>query len=73
MLQLMPHRNIRQLRVVRLDRWEQHASMTAVPAGFPSSQGCRTITEGEIFLMNSDKPASLDSRYLYEHALPLQI
>jgi type IV secretory pathway protease TraF len=52
---------------------EQHASVTAVPAGFPSGQGCRTITEGEIFLMNSDKPASLDSRYFYEHASPLQI
>jgi type IV secretory pathway protease TraF len=52
--------------------WEQHASVTAVPAGFPG-QGCPTITEGEILLMNSDKPASLDSRYFYEHASPLQI
>ena len=31
---------------------EQHASVTTVATGFPSGQGCRTITEGEIFLVN---------------------
>jgi conjugative transfer signal peptidase TraF len=29
----------------------------------PSWQGCRTVQEGEVFLMNSDEPASLDGRY----------
>jgi conjugative transfer signal peptidase TraF len=29
----------------------------------PAWQGCRTIADGEVFLMNWDEPASLDSRY----------
>jgi conjugative transfer signal peptidase TraF len=29
----------------------------------PVWQGCRTIADGEVFLMNWDEPASLDSRY----------
>jgi conjugative transfer signal peptidase TraF len=29
----------------------------------PSWQGCRTLAQGEVFLMNWDEPASLDSRY----------
>jgi conjugative transfer signal peptidase TraF len=29
----------------------------------PTWQGCRTIVDGEVFLMNWDEPASLDSRY----------
>ena len=29
----------------------------------PAWQGCRTIVDGEVFLMNWDEPASLDSRY----------
>jgi conjugative transfer signal peptidase TraF len=29
----------------------------------PSWQGCRALAEGEVFLMNWDEPASLDSRY----------
>ena len=29
----------------------------------PVWQGCRTIVDGEVFLMNWDEPASLDSRY----------
>jgi conjugative transfer signal peptidase TraF len=29
----------------------------------PRWQGCRTIADGEVFLMNWDEPASLDSRY----------
>jgi conjugative transfer signal peptidase TraF len=29
----------------------------------PAWQGCRTLPHGEIFLMNWDEPASLDSRY----------
>jgi type IV secretory pathway protease TraF len=29
----------------------------------PVWQGCRVIGAGEIFLMNSDEPASLDGRY----------
>jgi conjugative transfer signal peptidase TraF len=29
----------------------------------PSWQGCRVLAKGEVFLMNWDEPASLDSRY----------
>jgi type IV secretory pathway protease TraF len=29
----------------------------------PCWQGCRALAEGEVFLMNWDEPASLDSRY----------
>lgn len=29
----------------------------------PSWQGCQIIAKGEVFLMNRDEPASLDSRY----------
>jgi conjugative transfer signal peptidase TraF len=29
----------------------------------PSWQGCRTLAQGQVFLMNWDEPASLDSRY----------
>ena len=29
----------------------------------PGWQGCRELREGEVFLMNWDEPASLDSRY----------
>jgi conjugative transfer signal peptidase TraF len=29
----------------------------------PVWQGCRVIADGEVFLMNWDEPASLDSRY----------
>ena len=29
----------------------------------PSWQGCRALAKGEVFLMNWDEPASLDSRY----------
>jgi conjugative transfer signal peptidase TraF len=29
----------------------------------PSWQGCRALAQGEVFLMNWDEPASLDSRY----------
>lgn len=29
----------------------------------PVWRGCRTIADGEVFLMNCDEPASLDSRY----------
>lgn len=29
----------------------------------PAWQGCRTIGDGEVFLMNRDEPASLDGRY----------
>jgi conjugative transfer signal peptidase TraF len=29
----------------------------------PNWQGCRSIAQGEIFLMNRDEPASLDGRY----------
>jgi type IV secretory pathway protease TraF len=29
----------------------------------PSWQGCRVLAQGEVFLMNWDEPASLDSRY----------
>jgi type IV secretory pathway protease TraF len=29
----------------------------------PFWQGCRTLAQGEVFLMNWDEPASLDSRY----------
>jgi type IV secretory pathway protease TraF len=29
----------------------------------PAWQGCRALHEGEVFLMNWDEPASLDSRY----------
>jgi conjugative transfer signal peptidase TraF len=29
----------------------------------PVWQGCRTVANGEVFLMNWDEPASLDSRY----------
>jgi type IV secretory pathway protease TraF len=29
----------------------------------PSWQGCRLLAEGQVFLMNWDEPASLDSRY----------
>jgi conjugative transfer signal peptidase TraF len=29
----------------------------------PAWQGCRTLRQGEVFLMNWDEPASLDSRY----------
>jgi type IV secretory pathway protease TraF len=29
----------------------------------PSWQGCRALVQGEVFLMNWDEPASLDSRY----------
>jgi conjugative transfer signal peptidase TraF len=29
----------------------------------PAWHGCRTIADGEVFLMNWDEPASLDSRY----------
>jgi conjugative transfer signal peptidase TraF len=29
----------------------------------PAWQGCRTIADDEVFLMNWDEPASLDSRY----------
>jgi len=29
----------------------------------PVWQGCRVVSEGEVFLMNWDEPASLDSRY----------
>jgi type IV secretory pathway protease TraF len=29
----------------------------------PSWQGCRELAQGEVFLMNWDEPASLDSRY----------
>jgi conjugative transfer signal peptidase TraF len=29
----------------------------------PTWQGCRAIANGEVFLMNWDEPASLDSRY----------
>jgi conjugative transfer signal peptidase TraF len=29
----------------------------------PSWQGCRTLVQGEVFLMNWDEPASLDGRY----------
>jgi conjugative transfer signal peptidase TraF len=32
-------------------------------APLPAWQGCRTLSEGEVFLMNWDEPASLDSRY----------
>jgi len=32
-------------------------------ASLPVWQGCRTLTEGEVFLMNWDEPSSLDSRY----------
>jgi conjugative transfer signal peptidase TraF len=29
----------------------------------PAWQGCRVIADGEVFLMNSNEPASLDGRY----------
>lgn len=29
----------------------------------PSWQGCRVLADGEVFVMNADEPASLDSRY----------
>jgi conjugative transfer signal peptidase TraF len=29
----------------------------------PSWQGCRTLEQGQVFLMNWDEPASLDGRY----------
>lgn len=29
----------------------------------PSWIGCRTLTDGEVFLLNPDEPASLDGRY----------
>ena len=29
----------------------------------PTWQGCRTVANGEVFLMNWDEPASLDGRY----------
>ena len=29
----------------------------------PVWQGCRAVAQGEVFLMNWDEPASLDSRY----------
>jgi conjugative transfer signal peptidase TraF len=29
----------------------------------PAWQGCRIVTEGEVFLMNWDEPASFDGRY----------
>jgi conjugative transfer signal peptidase TraF len=29
----------------------------------PSWQGCRTLAQGQVFLMNWDEPASLDGRY----------
>jgi conjugative transfer signal peptidase TraF len=29
----------------------------------PAWQGCRTLHQGQVFLMNWDEPASLDSRY----------
>jgi type IV secretory pathway protease TraF len=29
----------------------------------PTWQGCRTIHDGQVFLMNWDEPASLDGRY----------
>jgi type IV secretory pathway protease TraF len=35
----------------------------------PVWQGCRVVNQGEVFLMNWDEPASLDSRYF--GALPL--
>lgn len=30
----------------------------------PAWEGCRTLAEGEVFLLNSDEPDSLDGRYL---------
>jgi conjugative transfer signal peptidase TraF len=35
----------------------------------PVWQGCRAVRQGEVFLMNWDEPASLDSRYF--GALPI--
>lgn len=29
----------------------------------PAWEGCRTLTDGEVFLLNSDEPDSLDGRY----------
>ena len=29
----------------------------------PAWQGCRALRHGEVFLMNPDKPTSLDGRY----------
>jgi conjugative transfer signal peptidase TraF len=45
----------------------------------PAWQGCRTIQDGQVFLMNWDEPASLDGRYfgpiplsaIVGHAAPL--
>jgi type IV secretory pathway protease TraF len=37
----------------------------------PAWQGCRTIHQAEVFLMNWDEPASIDSRYF--GPLPLSV
>ena len=50
---------------ITVDRIEMGAARERDRRGrlLPVWQGCRVVRSGEVFLMNWDEPASLDSRY----------
>jgi type IV secretory pathway protease TraF len=50
---------------ITVDRIEMGAARPRDRRGrlLPIWQGCRVVRSGEVFLMNWDEPASLDSRY----------
>jgi conjugative transfer signal peptidase TraF len=55
----------RNERTISVDGIEMGTALAHDRRGrpLPVWQGCRAITQGEVFLMNWDEPASLDGRY----------
>jgi type IV secretory pathway protease TraF len=64
-LALPPHIVCREQLTITVDGIEVGAARERDRRGrlLPAWQGCRELRHGEIFLMNWDEPASLDSRY----------
>ena len=55
----------REARELKIDGvvWAETRERDSRGRLLPTWYGCRTVAEGEVFLMNWDEPASLDGRY----------